>query len=342
MKKRSDGRWQKSITLDGNKVYFYSRAKTEKGAERDITKQIVDYKRIIKRGLLFRDVADSFESEYYQNLSYNTIRQYKRSVSDAVEAFGKRPIRDISAQEIQDYVNEFSAQRYTKKTISAKLSALNLIFTYAIVHNHIKSNPCQYVRILDGAPSSKREALTDEETQIVIQNKNAFFGLFAFTLLFTGLRECEALALTSDDIDNHSITVSKTLYYQGNKPYIKEPKTKAGIRSIALPDILYNEIAQIKGVIFPNVKGEYLSKSNFQRFWERYKKETGLDVTPHQFRHTYATILFDAGIDEVSAKNLMGHSDIAITKNIYTHISQARKANVAFKLNTFAKSMGVN
>lgn len=69
------------------------------------------------------------------------------------------------------------------------------------------------------------------------------------------------------------------------------------------------------------------------------KKKTGrrwkADITAHQLRYAFATLLFDAGIDKMDTKNLMGHSSIQVMRNIYTHIRQNRREKTAEKLNAF-------
>lgn len=62
--------------------------------------------------------------------------------------------------------------------------------------------------------------------------------------------------------------------------------------------------------------------------------------TAHQLRHTYATMLYDAGVDTKSAQSLMGHASIEMTLKIYTHLSQRKKANSISKLNDFLNSQG--
>ena len=74
--------------------------------------------------------------------------------------------------------------------------------------------------------------------------------------------------------------------------------------------------------------------SAFRRQWYAYQKESGVTATPHQLRHAYATMLYEAGIDEKLAQELMGHADISTTKNIYTHIRLSRMEDAANKLNS--------
>ncbi len=59
--------------------------------------------------------------------------------------------------------------------------------------------------------------------------------------------------------------------------------------------------------------------------WGSYQKNTGLTITPHQLRHAYATILYEAGIDVKAAQSFLGHSNIQTTMDIYTHLSEAKK-----------------
>ncbi|MBQ7816775.1 MAG: tyrosine-type recombinase/integrase [Oscillospiraceae bacterium] len=75
-------------------------------------------------------------------------------------------------------------------------------------------------------------------------------------------------------------------------------------------------------------------ESTFKRAWKKYTEETGITATPHQLRHAYATMLYEAGIDEKLAQELMGHADITTTRNIYTHIRLSRIDFAATKLNS--------
>ena len=68
---------------------------------------------------------------------------------------------------------------------------------------------------------------------------------------------------------------------------------------------------------------------------EKYQKTYGVTFTAHQLRHGFATMCYEAGIDEKDAQELMGHSDISLTRSIYTHIRAERKNETISKLNNF-------
>ena len=87
--------------------------------------------------------------------------------------------------------------------------------------------------------------------------------------------------------------------------------------------------------IFLNEKGKLFGDSHITKMWNRYKKEIGIICTPHELRHSYATILFDAGIDVKTAQTWLGHADINTTLNIYTHLSDRKKEESFRKLSDY-------
>ena len=115
-------------------------------------------------------------------------------------------------------------------------------------------------------------------------------------------------------------------------------KTESAQRDIILLDRLADVIPKnFKGFLF-SMDGdgkEPLTVKRFQTRWESYCKKYNLNITAHQLRHGFATMLFEAGIDVKDAQELMGHSDITLTRQIYTHIRNERKKETATKLNAF-------
>ena len=159
------------------------------------------------------------------------------------------------------------------------------------------------------------------------------FGIFAYFLLYTGCRRGEALALRYEDIDyeNKTILINKSLYWQGNKAEIKSTKTKAGTRSIILLDALAAKLPKGTGYVFGG--DAPLTNTAFRRRWDKYIKISGVTATCHQLRHLFATILYECGIDEKLAQELLGHSSITVTRNVYTHIRRQHLSAAAQMLN---------
>ena len=100
-------------------------------------------------------------------------------------------------------------------------------------------------------------------------------------------------------------------------------------------DILAEQIPDGKGYIFCRDNGGLLTKMQYRGRWEHYCEAIEHDVTAHQLRHGFATILYEAGIEDKDAQELIGHSSIAVTRNVYTHIRQSRREQTAAKLNEY-------
>lgn len=335
MKKRPDGRYVKVKTINGNKIPFYSRAKSEKLAEKDIENQLLEYKQQEEKGKLYKEVAKEWEREHYKNIEHQTEARYKTLVSHSIDEFGEQYVKLIVAEDIDTFLKGFSTKGYSSKSIKDQYSVLKMILKHAHLKGYIQSLPA-FPKAPKGKNSVKREPLNDEQIKIVESSINCTFGFLAYFLLYTGLRKSEALAVQYQDIDlkNNIIHINKALYYKSNEPYIKTPKTEAGKRDVILLDCVADKIQKGKkeDYIF-NVNGELIKNSLFTRKWEKYKEETGLKITAHQLRHTFATILFEADINVKDAQSLMGHSDISVTQNIYTHIRQKRLESTAKTLN---------
>ena len=217
---------------------------------------------------------------------------------------------------------------------------MRLVFKHAVVEYGLDADPTSYVTLPKARASTPRQALTEDEQKRVVECVNLEGGLFAYFLLYTGMRRGEALALKWENIDfeNKTITVTDNVVFVNNRAVIKPPKTEAGVRTVVLLDCLSEKLLPL----MPSDRSEFvfsgkelLGGSYYPKAWKRYQKTSGLNITPHQLRHTYATILFEAGIDTKDAQNLMGHSDITTTRNIYTHIRQTRLAETANRLNDF-------
>ena len=328
----------RTFTINDKRISFYSSASTEKQAIKEIEKQMLEYQEKKEKGLTFEEVTEEWQEYHYKSVTYATAQRYDLYVNALIDYFGNRYIKNITAIEIEHFMNYMSVRGYSTKTIRDQLSVTKMIFKYAIIHQYIDNDVSAYISAAKGIPPKKREALTEEEVAKVNDSIDCTFGLLAYFLLYTGLRKGEALALQWKDIDfdNKLIHIYKSVYYEGNRPCIKSPKTQAGKRTVILLDCIMDKLS--RGSPNDYVFGcgsSPMRKTYFSRQWEKYKNECGLNITAHQLRHTYATMLFEANISQKDAQTLMGHSDIKVTQNIYTHIRNKRMPETAEKLNGY-------
>jgi len=341
MKRRADGRYQKKIKLlNGETKILYSNAKSEREATKDFNRMLQEIKITEENGQKFLYVAEEWENAHFKNLTNNSLKSYVPASKDVKAYFSDYYIKDIQPFHVNGFINDLIKKDYAFKTVKSRYSVLSLIFKHAILSQYCTSNPCQYVAVPKYLKKEKRQAASELDITKIKENALAPFGFFALFLLLTGCRRGEALAITPKDIDfkNKTVHINKTVEWLGNKPNIKNsPKTDAGIREIPLADVLLEELKKRKKqrYIFQNDKGELLDNSQVTRGWNNYKKISGINITPHQLRHGYATILFDAGIDIKTAQRWLGHSDIKTTLDIYTHLSEKRLASSSEKMLDF-------
>lgn len=191
--------------------------------------------------------------------------------------------------------------------------------------------------------------------------------LAAVIMMYTGLRRGELLALTWPDINlaDRTVTVNKSVEFHDGVPHVKaSTKTNAGMRVISIPEILavyLSDQPKSSLLVFPSATGQIVSESSWRVMWDDYLREidkkfgspkvgkssllTIPHFTAHWLRHTYATMLYMAGVDVLTAKDLLGHSDIKTTLGIYTHLDTKFKIRSVDKLNDYlgnASQMQVN
>lgn len=327
MTKRKDGLWQETITINGQRKYFYGKTKAE------VLRKISAYQEQTTNGLTFEAVAEEWDEWHRETVSYNGHRCYSQPYKSALDCFGDSYINDITTPEIDAYVKRIAAKGYAKRTVQSYLACVNLIFEYGQLHGYCTNNPASVVPIPPKLKTTKRELPDENNIELVKQHVDDPFGIFAYFLLYTGCRRGEALALTYDDIDfkNKTISINKSLIWQNNKAVIKSTKTEAGRRTIILLDALAAKLPKGKGYVFG---GEApLTNTAFRRRWEKYVKTSGVTMTCHQLRHLFATILYECGIDEKLAQELLGHSSITVTRDVYTHIRRQHLSAAAEMLN---------
>lgn len=211
----------------------------------------------------------------------------------------------------------------------------NHIFSYAVEQGYVLFNPVRDLKVPDGLPKKKVSAPPQDEIEKVKTSTDCTFGMFAYWAMYTGMRRGELLALEWSDVDikKRRIKITKSLYHENNKPVVKEPKTKKSIGEVPILDTLLAKIKpQKRGLVFPNENYQHLTETQFQRQWELYCKETGITSTPHQFRHAYATMLFEAGIPPEEMQILLRHAQLSTTMDIYTDIREQKKTMVYDKV----------
>lgn len=354
-KKRADGRFYTLVSTgkyedDGKPI----RIPVYGTSSRDLENKVADIKVALKHGT-YADDKGKTVGEYAQewlksfhpgNKGYsNIIRNHFERINDI-------KLLDLTLSNVQGQINakegHYDIQRRIKITI-------NQILECAIDDGLIYKNVSRKAT-LPKKPKPDKRALYQYEIDAI---KRADFTpkerIFVLTLFYFGLRRGEALALTRNSFDfkKNLLHVTNAVSFDGEHPIIGDPKTIAGDRYIPIVSSFSNELkAYIDSLdsfmLFPNKNGSVMSKTSFRRFWDgiirkintaaggkqhydsKNEKKWVIDInnvpglTPHIFRHNYATTLYYGGVDLKDAQNLLGHADAKTIIEIYTHLDKEK------------------
>ncbi len=280
--------------------------------------------------ITFEKVSYEWEEQHFPEIAYGTQVCYTPALRRARTTFGDKSITEIEPLEIERLLQKLAAQRYSEKTVKTQRCVISLIFKYAILNGYAERNPAEYVPIPKHLAKTERTPPDSETVSIIKKNATAPFGVYPLFLLYTGCRRGEALGIRWSDIDfdNNIIYIRRNVVFKNNRAVENDfLKTKAGLRAVPLLSplrVVLEAQKRISAFVFPNADGELMSETQFNNRLRAYKKATGAVFTPHQLRHEFATVLYEAGVDEGAAQKIMGHADIRTTQNIYTHIRQSK------------------
>ena len=174
----------------------------------------------------------------------------------------------------------------------------------AIIAGDININPADSIRPPRGLKTTKRTIPSEETIKAIESHTNSKYSLLPLFILYTGCRLGEALAIKYEDIDfkNKTIRVEKSVYYDGNAPFIKSKRPKQEERTIPL---LTNLSCAAKGKAFVFGTEDKPLRYHFKRHWEAFATRLHT-VTPHQLR-IVCNRVYESGIDEKLAQEILGH-----------------------------------
>lgn len=266
-------------------------------------------------------------------------------------------IESIKPMDIQIFYNSLYKSKKTSSTINTVNKVLKSFFTFAFNQGYITNNPCIKGKVVipgDLKSEAKEiEIFSDEDISKILNSKNnvliKYLSIFS---LATGMRRGECLGLQWKDIYDDEVHIersSKTvaLYDENSvkryKSILQSPKTQKSKRVIPLPNSLKSILKDIRAIqaqnkllagssyidndlIFCTEIGKLLDDRNISRSFKRFLKSCDVKYKNfHALRHTYATKQFELGVPLKTVSVLLGHSDIYITANRYTHVLKHHK-----------------
>jgi len=252
-----------------------------------------------------------------RNYSPKTIETYMRVIKD-IYVFYKRPLRDLSEEEIKNYLYAKQKQNLSSQSIALFANALNFLFTQ--IYKRENYNKIRHPKQSQRLPV----ILSHDEIKKMIELTSNFKHRLLLALAYSaGLRVSEVVRLLVRDIDLNGLTV---VVRQG-----KGRKDRLTVVSAALSPELQQIMAGKDGgdYVFASERGGRLTEASAQKVFYQALARAGINrpATFHSLRHSFATHLLENGVDVRYVQELLGHANIRTTQ-IYTHVTNPSLKNI--------------
>lgn len=277
--------------------------------------------------------------EIERNYSQNTTASYRADLLDFKQfllSIGDSlpPMDEIDRLTIRSYLANLQDRQLSRSTVLRRLSSLRSFFRYLCRRGHLDVDPTEAM----ATPRAQRKLpdfleLTEVESLLSAPDTITIIGLrdqAILELLYsTGMRVSELLALDLSDVDRQSAIVK--VQGKGKKERIL-PVGKVALAALDNYLARRHELGCNKAsqAIFISQRGNRIPDAkSIRRRIEKYAAAVGIQkkITPHTFRHTFATHMLNAGADLRSVQELLGHASLSTTQ-IYTHVTADRLKQV--------------
>ncbi|MFR4532744.1 MAG: tyrosine-type recombinase/integrase [Thomasclavelia ramosa] len=294
------------------------------------------------------DVFEEYMELEGENKYANATKFYYRKTHEQYvkNDFGKVPINNVNYANMQNHFNDLS-KKYNYPTLKNIKKLFAITFKYGIREGYVSDNPVSNILLPDKPENKGVETINDDNLIKLIsavqkngssnyRAKKAEFSYKSYAMAlvigrYTGLRVSEVLALKKEDFDleNNRLTVQRRLEYAGLKRkdiYLTEKlKTKSSKSTVEISNQLtqymkkwfdYNPY----DLVICDVEGKVITPAAFQDRIRKVSKELGINFHYHMLRHTYTTELMMADINPIVVRDLLRHSKVNTTWNVYTHV----------------------
>lgn len=366
--KRSDGRWCAAHYVGNKRKFLYGKSQKE---VKDKLKKLIEESELNGDLMLSNDLTlANWVLEYLEQYKKNDLKAttmttymtfYRKHIKDSL--IGERAIQDILTADLQKYYNKKLAEGLSAKTVRHLSVIIREALSQAVRLKYIKSNPHDGVILPKKAKFVGNTLSQADVTKLLNEAKYEPLYPLIMTAILSGMRKGELLGLEwkNVDLENGFIKVEKSLCRVADgedekgrhhtKVVLLEPKNETSKRTIPISSQLIDILKRHKknqkeyiekaidfydynmDLVFANYQGHFMSEREILRdFYAILDKYEISRVRFHDLRHTYASLLMESETDSKVIQELLGHSSISTTLDIYTHLKLEQKRNSVDKM----------
>lgn len=279
--------------------------------------------------------------EFRKELDWNTLKAYRIDLRQ----FFEYTLEDIPDKDkIEDYITELH-KKYKPKTVKRKIASIKAYYTYLEERDIITDNPFRKIKVKFKESVILPRIIPREEIEQLLnymylqENKNDE-KVYKYwlrdvsvieTFFATGARVYEISNIRADSV-NLNTGLIKIMGKGGKERYIQIASTEI----LGILRKYYHQNAEVikdSGFFFVNNRGSRYTEQSIRLMLKKYTKLAGIErnITPHMFRHSFATYLIEEGVDVSCVQQILGHSSIKTTQ-IYIHIAAKKQAEILREL----------
>lgn len=363
--RRSDGRYMGRFQYEGQRYTLYD-ASVDK-----LLLRIEDMKYELRHGIYEHEQNITLDKWFHTwmeeykkpTVKLTTYELYLRTYEHHIKPhFKGRKLKDIKPENIQRLLN-LESKKLSKKTLSRLKVILNGVFSQAYKNEMIKKNPVPLTQFPKYSSEKERRVMSKEEQNIFLKYvRQLYYGDIFEVALSTGMRngELRGLEWTDVDFEEKMIHVNGTLVYSETKGYYKtSPKTRSSKRDIPMLDNVYTILKErqerqlelkelledkwkpypgLENLVFCKENGNLIEPAVMQYYIEHIQemiKRDGIKfakISVHTLRHTFATRCIENGMQPQVLKSILGHSSLAMTMDLYSHVLPDTKSEEMKKI----------
>ena len=380
---------KKTITR-GEKVYTYWEARYTAGydpgtgkqiqrsitgkTQKEVSKKLKEVTTAIDSGtytvpskMTVGEWLDIWTAEYLGGVKELTVSSYKSSIKTHIKpGLGAIKLESLSSHVIQGFYNRLLAPAKDRKGLSPKTiknvhGVLHKSLQQAVANGYIRLNPADSC-VLPRAERKELKPLDEQQITTFLQAIRGHRLEDLFTVvLFTGMREGEALGLLWDcvDLNAGTITINKQLqkdFSKGSQYHLVATKNSKS-RTITVAPFVVNTLRKVKlrqlenkiqlggcwqdsGFVFTDELGRHLNRSTVYNAFKKVMVQIGSPETRfHDLRHSYAVASIRSGDDIKTVQENLGHATAAFTLDVYGHVTEQMKKESAARMEQFIKSV---
>ncbi len=362
--KRGENTWLVRIFLgrdaSGKRKYFN---KTIHGTKKDAQKYLTAKLREKDLGIFIEPALMSLNEYLDKWLAESAKPRLREATFDSYqfhlkryvrEKLGNRRLSDIKSFDVQKLYNQLTENGYSPRTVRYVHAILTSAFSQSVKWQMLIVNPCNVVDLPRQQKTEMKAFSREQAKRFLEAAKDDKHGLiFAFALA-SGMRPEEYLALQWKDIDfeKHTATVQRTLIWRkGGGWYYSEPKTIKSRRTLPMPESLLRDLQKHKirqaetmlrlgaeyernNLVFATDEGKPIRYGNLtKRYFHKILEKADLKgFRLYDLRHSMATLLLSEGINPKIVSERLGHANIILTLDTYSHVLPDMQKEATSKL----------